>query len=58
MVAENNNGPDPIWKAFGPAKQKWKEAGNFYSHEELLQMQKDFADLTIQPIPRQIYDAN
>jgi hypothetical protein len=57
---QNEAASDPPWQAYGPAKEKWKAEGNYYTAEELAKMQKDFleAGLVIKPRRRKIYDAN
>ncbi|MGZ8901100.1 MAG: hypothetical protein ACXW3Z_13485 [Limisphaerales bacterium] len=49
---------ESVWRAYGPEKDAWKKAGNYYTAEQLDAMEKEFSDLTIQPVPRKIYDAN
>ena len=56
--SKKDSSGEPPWKAHGPAKQKWKAEGNYYSSEELARMQKSFNDLVIKPRRRKIYDAN
>lgn len=59
MDQSNPTQPEtPIWQAYGPAKEKWKADGNYYSAEELARMAEDFKDLVIKPRAKKIYDAN
>jgi hypothetical protein len=46
------------WPAYGPEKDAWKKAGNYFTAEELARMAEDFKDLTITIPPETIYDAN
>jgi len=46
------------WPAYGPEKDQWKAAGNYFTSEELRLMAEDFKDLTISPPPEKIYDAD
>jgi hypothetical protein len=47
-----------LWPAYGPEKDKWKAAGNYFTAEELRRMAEDFKDLTITTPEDEIYDAN
>ena len=57
-MSESKQPHESIWRAYGPEKEAWKKAGNYFTPEQLSAMEKDLSDLTIQPIPRKIYDAN
>ena len=35
------------WPAYGPEKEAWKKAGNYFTAEELARMAEDFKDLKI-----------
>ena len=45
------------WPAYGPEKDQWKAAGNYFTAEELRRMAEDFKDLTITRRRKKIYDA-
>jgi hypothetical protein len=47
-----------VWHAYGPQKEAWKKAGNYFTAEELEKMEAELSDLTIQPIRRKIYDTD
>ncbi len=40
---------DDTWLAYGPEKQEWKEAGNYYSTDDLERLEKSLHDLKIRP---------
>lgn len=40
---------DEAWLAYGPAKDEWKKAGNYYSVEELQRLAESLRDLRIRP---------
>ena len=42
---------DDAWLAYGPEKQEWKEAGNYYSAEELRRLEASLGDLEITAVP-------
>jgi hypothetical protein len=46
------------WPAYGPEKEQWKAAGNYFSAEELRRMADDFKDLKIKRRRRKVYNAN
>ena len=48
----------PPWHAYGPEKEAWKAAGNYYTAEDLKRMAEDFRSLTISSADEPIYDAN
>ena len=49
---------ESVWRAYGPQKEAWKKAGNYFTAEELERMEAELSDLTIQPIPRKVYEAD
>lgn len=49
---------ESVWRAYGPEKDAWKKAGNYYSAEQLDAMEREFLDLTIQPVPKKVYAAD
>lgn len=57
-MADGEEINQPIWAAYGPAKEAWKREGNYFTPEELARMAEEFRDLTIEPCPDVIYDAN
>jgi hypothetical protein len=56
-VDENANAEN-LLRAYGPEKEAWKAAGNYFSAEELKRMEEEFSDLTIKTIPPTIYAAD
>jgi len=42
---------DPMLAAYGPEKQAWKDAGNYFSSEELREMERAFVDIKVTPCP-------
>ena len=57
-LMEEKPAPEDLLRAFGPEKEAWKAAGNYFTAEELRRMEKDFADLRIEDAPDPIYAAD
>jgi len=49
---------NPVIAAHGPEKQAWKDAGNYFSTEELREMERAFGDLKITPCPETVLRAD
>ncbi|MBI4663519.1 MAG: hypothetical protein HY735_32360 [Verrucomicrobia bacterium] len=41
--------PDQAWLAYGPAKQRWKATGKYYTTDELRRLEESLRDLRIRP---------
>lgn len=46
-----------IWSAYAEGKQKWKEDGNYFTPEELVEMDKDDS-ITIHHPNQKVLDGN
>ena len=55
---EDKVASEDLLRAYGPEKEAWKAAGNYFTAEELKRMEKDFADLKIKVASDPIYAAD
>ena len=49
---------ESVWRAYGPQKEAWKKAGNYFTAGELERMEAELSDLKIEVVPRKVYDAD
>ena len=49
---------DPAWLAYGPEKEAWKAAGNYFTAEELKRLEEDTREVSISFCPEKIWCAD
>jgi hypothetical protein len=50
----NKSEIDPAWLAYGPEKEAWKAAGNYFTAEELKRLEKESREVAITFCPEKI----